>query len=45
MKEIYKDNLFEKHILFSDGGTEEKQVFESLFEMAHFFGVKITKGS
>lgn len=44
MKEIYKDYLFEKHILVSDGETEEKYVFETLFAMAHFFGVKITKG-
>lgn len=44
MKEIYKDYLFEKHILVSDGEKEEKHVFETLFAMAHFFGVKITKG-
>lgn len=28
MKEIYKDYLFEKHILVSDEETEEKHVFE-----------------
>ena len=44
MKEIYKDYLFEKHILVSERMTEEKYVFETLFAMAHFFGVKITKG-
>lgn len=44
MKKIYKDYLFEKHILVSEGMTEEKYVFETLFAMAHFFGVKITKG-
>ena len=44
MKEIYKDYLFEKHILVSDGEIEEKHVFETLFAMAHFFGIKITKG-
>ena len=44
MKEIYKEYLFEKHILVSDGEKEEKHVFETLFAMAHFFGVKITKG-
>lgn len=44
MKEIYKDYLFEKHILVSDGEKEEKHVFETLFAMAHFFGIKITKG-
>ena len=37
MKEIYKDYLFEKHILVSDGETEEKHVFETLFAMAHLF--------
>ena len=36
MKEIYKDYLFEKHILVSDEETEEKHVFETLFAMAHF---------
>ena len=44
MKKIYKDYLFEKHILVSDEETEEKHVFETLFAMAHFFGIKITKG-
>ena len=44
MKEIYKEYLFEKHILVSEGMAEEKHVFETLFAMAHFFGVKITKG-
>ncbi len=44
MKEIYKDYLFEKHILVSEGMTEEEHVFETLFAMAHFFGVKIIKG-
>lgn len=44
MKEIYKDYLFEKHILVSEGATEEKNVFETLFALAHFFGVKITEG-
>lgn len=44
MKEIYKDYLFEKHILVSEKPGEEKYIFETLFAMAHFFGVKITKG-
>ena len=44
MKEVYKDYLFEKHILISEGMSEEKHVFETLFARAHFFGVKITKG-
>lgn len=44
MKEIYKDYLFEKHILVSEGKNEERNTFEILFALAHFFGVKITKG-
>ena len=44
MKEIYKDYLFEKHILVSEGMTEEKQVFETLFAMTHFFLRKNYKG-
>lgn len=44
MKERYKDYLFEKHILVSEGAGEEEHIFEILFAMAHFFGVKITKG-
>ena len=43
MKEIYKEYLFEKHILVSDGEKEEKHVFETLFAMAHFFGVKLQR--
>lgn len=43
MKEIYKDYLFEKHILVSEGATKENNVFEILFALAHFFGVKITE--
>ena len=44
MKEIYKDYLFEKHILVSDGKYEEKNVFETLFALAHFFNIRIVKG-
>lgn len=44
MRDIYKDYLFEKHILVSEETTEEKHMFEVLFAMAHFFGVRITKG-
>lgn len=43
MKEIYKDYLFEKHILVSEGATKENNVVEILFALAHFFGVKITE--
>ena len=44
MHEIYKDYLFEKHILVSNGNLEDKNAFEVLFALAHFFGVKILKG-
>ena len=44
MQEIYKDYLFEKHILVSENNVEEKNVFETLFALAHFFGIKIIKG-
>ena len=44
MHEIYKDYLFEKHILVSNGNFEDKNAFEVLFALAHFFGVKILKG-
>lgn len=44
MKEIYKDYLFEKHILVGEKTAEEKHIFETLFAMAHFFGMKIIKG-
>lgn len=43
MHEIYKDYLFEKHILVSNGNLEDKNAFEVLFALAHFFGVKIIK--
>lgn len=44
MHEIYKDYLFEKHILVSNGNLEDKNAFEVLFALAHFFGIKIIKG-
>ena len=44
MQEIYKDYLFEKHILVREGDCEEKNVFETLFALAHFFGIRIIKG-
>ena len=44
MQEIYKDYLFEKHILVSEGNFEEENIFETLFALAHFFGVRIIKG-
>ena len=43
MKEIYKNYLFEKHILVNDG-EKETTVFETLFSLAHFFGIRITDG-
>lgn len=44
MQEIYKDYLFEKHILVHEAENEETNIFETLFALAHYFGVKITKG-
>lgn len=44
MREIYKDYLFEKHILVRENNVEEKNVFETLFALAHFFGIRIIKG-
>ena len=44
MHEIYKDYLFEKHILVRNGNLEDRNAFEVLFALAHFFGVKIIKG-
>lgn len=44
MREIYKDYLFEKHILVSENNVEEKNIFETLFALAHFFGIRIIKG-
>lgn len=44
MKEIYKDYLFEKHILVCEQPQEEEAVFETLFALAHFYGIKITRG-
>lgn len=44
MREIYKDYLFEKHILVNEGLTKESNVFETLFALAHLFGIKITEG-
>ncbi len=35
MQEIYKDYLFEKHILVNEGNFEEENKFETLFAMAH----------
>ena len=34
MHEIYKDYLFEKHILVSNGNFEDKNAFEVLFALA-----------
>lgn len=38
MRDIYKDYLFEKHILVSEETTEEKHVFEVLFAMTFLWG-------
>ena len=44
MKDIFKEYLFEKHILVSDGDKEEKHPFESLFSLANLFNIRNTEG-
>ena len=44
MKEIFKEYLFEKHILVCEEGTEEKHPFEALFSLANLFNIRITEG-
>ena len=42
MKSIYKDYLFNKHILVNE--KPEEYVLETLVAMANLFGVRITEG-
>ena len=45
MKNIYKDYLFEKHFLVSEGNTESAvNQFETLFALAHLFNIRIIEG-
>ncbi|MCR5149147.1 MAG: hypothetical protein K6C35_09310 [Eubacterium sp.] len=45
MKRIYKDYLFDKHILVSEGKvTEDDHQFETLFTLANLFNIRITAG-
>ena len=43
MNIVFKRYLFEKHVLVSDCTPEENR-FEVLFTLAHFYGIRITKG-
>ena len=45
MKEIYKNYLFEKHILVSEHQEDaQKDPFAAAFAMASLLGIKITRG-
>lgn len=44
MKKIYKDCLFERKILVSDGAEIEEHLFEVLFSMASLFNIRIVSG-
>ena len=44
MKKIYKDYLFTKYILVSEGKKPDRP-FETLFSLANLFGIRIVKGA
>ena len=45
MKNIYKDYLFEKHLLVSEGNADNAEnQFETLFALANLFNIRITEG-
>jgi hypothetical protein len=44
MEKIFKEYLFGKHILVSEGEAEEKHPFETLFSLASLFNIRITEG-
>ena len=43
MKKLYKDYLFQKHILVSESG-EDNNAFEVVFSLANLFGIRIVSG-
>ena len=43
MKRLYKDYLFQKHILVSETG-EDDNAFEVVFSLANLFGIRIVSG-
>ena len=43
MKRLYKDYLFQKHILVSETG-EDNSAFEVVFSLANLFGIRIVSG-
>ena len=43
MKRLYKDYLFQKHILVSESG-EDNNTFEVVFSLANLFGIRIVSG-
>ena len=50
MKDLFKEYLFQKHVLVSEGvspkfaGNHEAHVFETLFSLADLFGISVTEG-
>ena len=44
MRELYKNYLFEKHILVSESGAEQGNRFETLFSLANLFNIRIVEG-
>ena len=43
MKRLYRDYLFQKHILVSEA-SDEKNAFEVVFSLANLFGIRIVSG-
>lgn len=44
MEQIFRDYLFQKHVLVREDGGREEHVLETLFALANLFGVRITEG-
>ncbi|MCR4690630.1 MAG: hypothetical protein K5739_04745, partial [Lachnospiraceae bacterium] len=44
MKTLFKNYLFEKHLLVSEGNTSEENIFQVLFALANFFNIRICSG-
>ncbi len=44
MEQIFRDYLFQKKILVSEGGEKEEHILETLFSLANLFNIRITAG-
>ena len=44
MKTIFKNYLFEKHLLVNEGNISEENSFEVLFALANLFNIRIGSG-